>query len=171
MAIILGLGITQTLQNIGEQIRRRSEIEIYPLHIAASCLLLLFTLVWLWLFWGTAEISWNLPMFLLQLIPAVFLALCAQVIRIDLDAENSPKEQYFENCKAAYLIWISALAVHFISSVILQNIVPLIEILRLIVIGSLIWLTMTRNPVVHWCVITGLSISVVGGAAYSLFEL
>lgn len=87
IAIILGLGLTDILRNLGEQFRNRSEIEVSWLQVGASCMLLLVILIYnLWGFWGALGVNWTLQLFLLQVAPAIALALSAQLIKVDLSS-------------------------------------------------------------------------------------
>jgi len=108
IALILGLGFTDILRNLGEQFRRRNDLAIYPLQVMASCLLLLVILAYLWFFWTSAQLKWTLPLFLLQVGSAVALAFSAQTIKVDCDSPASPEAQYFGNCTATYGSWAMA---------------------------------------------------------------
>ena len=172
IAIILGLGITAILRNIGEQIRRRSEIQMYSLQLASCCLLILVILRYLWTFWSTLEVSWNLPLFLLAVSSPIALALSAQVISVDCDSTMSPEHQYFENCRATYLFWASAplFGVFFDAVSGIEN--SLLNVgFRFLVIVLLGSLAFTKRPSYHWFVLLFLFITLVGGMSRTQFAL
>jgi hypothetical protein len=75
LVIILGFGMTEILRNISGQIRRRKEIEVYPLQIFVSCSLLFFILLWIWSFSQSVHVTWTLPVFFLQVLPTIALTL------------------------------------------------------------------------------------------------
>ena len=104
LIIILGLGVTEILRNIGNQIRIRTEIEVYPLQIAVSWSILLFILMWIWNFSQSINVRWTLPVFFLQILPPTALALSAQIVGFDFNSKRSSKQQYFDNCAAIYLV-------------------------------------------------------------------
>ena len=171
VAIILGLGITELLRNIGEQIRRRSKIHLYSLQVAASCLLVFVILRYLWLFWSNLDVSWNLPLFLLTVSPAIALALSAQVIRVDWDSDTQPKEQYFENSTATYLFWAAAPLSQLVFDVVSGYVFTEKDVTRLFVIGFLASLGFIKKPTYHWIVLSGLFISLVAGMSQAQFTL
>ncbi len=172
IAIILGLGITAILRNIGEQIRRRSEIQMYSLQLASSCLLVIVILRYLWAFWSTLEVSWNLPLFLLVVSSPIALALSAQVISVDCDSAKSPEQQYFENCRATYLFWASAPLFGIFFDSVSGNAYTLLDAsARLIVVALLSSLAFTKKPSYHWFALLFLLIGLVLGMSSSQFEL
>ena len=105
VAIILGLGLTDILRSLGEQFRRRREIDVSWLQIGASCLLLLVILIYLWSFWLAAEVTWTLPLFMMQAASAIALALSAQFIKVDLSSGKTLDAQYFDNRTATFVLW------------------------------------------------------------------
>ena len=172
IAIILGLGITAILRNIGEQIRRRSEIQLYSLQLASSCLLVLVILRYLWTFWSTLDVSWNLPLFLLVVSSPIALALAAHVISVDCDLTTSPEQQYFENCRATYLFWASAPLLGVFFDAVSGFASTLLDIgFRLFVVALLGSLAFTKRPSYHWFVVLLLFIGLVGGMSSTQFAL
>jgi hypothetical protein len=171
VAIILGLGITELLRNIGEQIRRRSSIEVYSLQVAASCVLVLVILRYLWTFWSNLEVFWNLPLFLLTVSPSIALALSAQVIKVDCDSDASPKEQYFKNSIAIYLFWATAPLCQLIFDVVLDYTFTSDYVVRLLVVGLLASVGFIKKPAYHWIVLSGLFIGLIVGMFQAQFTL
>ena len=171
VAIILGLGVTELLRNIGEQIRRRSEIQVYALQVASCCLLVLVILRYLWNFWSNLDVSWNLPLFLLIVSPTIALALSAQVLRVDCDSTMSIEEQYFGNCRATYLFWASAPLCAFVFDALSNYEFSLFEVIRFLVIGFLASLGFIKKPIYHWIVLSLLFISLIVGMPLSQFAL
>ncbi len=171
VAIILGLGITELLRNIGEQIRRRSKIQLYSLQVAASCALVFVILRYLWLFWSNLDVSWTLPLFLLTVCPAIALALSAQVIRVDCDSDTPPKEQYFENSTATYLFWAAAPLSQLVFDAASGYRFTEPDVARLFVIGFLTSLGFIKTPTYHWIVLSGLFISLILGMSRAQFTL
>jgi len=125
--IILGLGLTEILRNIGGQIRIRSKIKVYPLQIFASCLLIFFILMWLWGFSKSIEVTWTLPVFLIQVLPAIAFALSAQILGLDFNSTRSAEQQYFGNCRAIYLILASIPLFGVITTTVLRGLYRLPE--------------------------------------------
>ena len=172
IAIILGLGITAILRNIGEQIRKRPEIQMYSLQLASSCLLVLVILRYLWTFWSTLEVSWNMPLFLLAVSSPIALALSAQVISVDCDSTTSPEQQYFENCRATYLFWASAPLIGVFFDVVSGWEPKLIDVgVRFFVVALLGSLAFAKRPSYHWFVLLLLFIGLVGGMSSTQFAL
>lgn len=108
VAIILGLGLTDILRNLGEQFRNRSDVQVAWLQIGASCLLLLIILIYLWSFWLASEVTWTLPLFMLQVASAIALALSAQFIKVDVSSAKALEAQYFDNAKVTFILWAMA---------------------------------------------------------------
>ena len=108
VAIILGLGLTDILRGLGEQFRSRSEIEVAWLQVGASCLLLLVILTYLWGFWIASEVTWTLPLFMMQVASAIALALSAQFIKVDLSSGKTLEAQYFDNGTGTFVLWAMA---------------------------------------------------------------
>jgi hypothetical protein len=174
IAIILGLGLTDILRNLGEQFRRRREIEVSWLQILASCLLLSVILVaYLWSFWTTSNVEWTLLLFVLQAGAAVSLALSAQFIKVDLSAPDSPTAQYFDNCRATYGVWAAAPVFGLLFSLSTGNLGP-IEVFRIIVSALLVSMGFIKRPIYHAIVLGTLLFIVtvlapaIGGLAMAL---
>ena len=178
LIIILGLGVTEILRNIGNQIRRRTEIEVYPLQIFVSWSILLFILMWLWSFSQSIDVKWTLPVFLLQMLPPIALALSAQIVGLDFNSKKSSKEQYFDNCTAIYLIlaivplvsvFITITNSDYIS--ITRDSLMLINISRLVQFGLTASLGFIKKPLYHWSVVIGLLINFFVSELTFIFEL
>ena len=166
IVIILGLGLTEILRNLGGQIRRRSEIEVYSLQIFASCLLLFFILTWLWSFSLSLEVTWNLPLFLLKVIPTIALAFSAQLIGLDFNSTRSPEQQYFENCRPIYLIFASVPLFEVITTTGTAESLPItpeylivLNIFRVVIAGVVASLGFIKKPSYHWSVLICLFIA------------
>ena len=171
VAIVLGLGLTDILRGLGEQFRHRHEIEISRLQVGASCLLLLIILIYLWNFWLTSEVSWTLPLFLMQVMSAIALALSAQFLRVDLTSDRPPEIQYFHNCTATFISWAMAplFAWFFL---IASGDSTLGDAARLVAVALLVSLGFIKRPRYHAVVLTVLLLlSVFAGPATSLFEI
>ncbi len=107
-AIILGLGVTEILRGLGEQIRARHYLRLYPLHVVASCIILMAIMIGLWGLWFVKGVQWTFPQFMLQAAPTIALALAAHVIRADCSiGADSLCEQYFRNSGPAFLLLAS----------------------------------------------------------------
>ncbi|NKB98647.1 MAG: hypothetical protein GKR90_09185 [Pseudomonadales bacterium] len=168
VAVILGLGLTDLLRNLGEQFRHRQEFEIYWLQLIASCLLLTVILMYLWTFWRAVEVTWTLPMFLLQVASAIALALSAQFIKVDWSSDKSAEDQYYENRVATFLAW--ACGPLFAS---LFGFAAGLESLeaRLFIVGFLLSLAVIKNRIFHTVVVTGLLLTVFVGFTSSQLVL
>lgn len=178
IAIILGLGVTEILRNIAGQIRRKSHIEVYPLQVFASLILLFFIIVWLWGFSGSSAVTWTFPVFILKVLPAIALALSAQIIVLDFDSSKSPKEQYFKNSRVVYLILASAPLYELIfTAVTLKYLSIAVETLKMLIIfrlagaGVVASLAFIKKPAYHWVVLLGLCIAVIETTTAVLFKL
>jgi hypothetical protein len=172
VAIILGLGLTDILRNIGEQVRRRHESQLSTVQLLASILLLQVILTYLWQFWAAAEVIWTLPLFLLQTAAAVALALCAQFIRVDTTSARSAEAQYWENCALIYASWAAA---PLLSWVFLEaaaaNIDSSLNVSRFPVIALLGSLALFRRKYYHLAVLALLLAILVFGNVAFFFEL
>jgi hypothetical protein len=178
LVIILGFGVTEILSNIGGQIRRRKEIEVYPLQVFVSCSLLFFILLWLWSFSQSVDVTWTLPVFFLQVLPTIALALSAQMIGMDFNSTKSLKQQYFDNCTATYLfLAIVPLLSVFASTTNLEylpftrNRLMLINIVRFVIAGFTASLGFIKKPLYHWSVVIGLLIINFVSALAFVFRL
>jgi hypothetical protein len=169
IAVILGLGLTDLLRNLGEQYRHRNEIEIYWLQIAASCLLLIVILMYLWNFWRASDINWTLPLFLLQVASAVALALSAQFIKVDCSSDKTAETQYFDNRTATFVSWGLAPTFAGFFQVVTEE--GNLAIPRIGVVILLVFLAITRRPIVHMIVISVLLMTVAIGLTIGQFEL
>lgn len=178
IVVILGLGLTEILRNLGGQVRRRSRIEVYPLQVFASGFLLFSILMWHWSFSQKLEVTWTLPIFILKVIPTIALALGAQVIGIDFDSSKSAKQQYFENCGLLYFILASApiIAVFttkftYESLLTTGGTLTVYNILRLVTAGVLVSLAFIKKPSYHWIALIFSFALVTGSTSVVLFKL
>ena len=178
LIVILGLGVTEILRNIGNQISRRAKLEIYPLQIFVSCSILLFILMWLWNFSQSIDVRWTLPVFLLQMIAPIALALSAQIVGLDFSSKKSPEEQYFDNCTAIYLILAIVPLVAVFTTMTNLDYMPikrdsliLINVGRLVESGFIASLGFIKKPVYHWSVVVGLLIVFFDSELKIVFEL
>ena len=161
IAIILGLGLTDILRNLGEQFRNRSEIEVSWLQVGASCMLLLVILIYnLWGFWGALEVNWTLQLFMLQVSPAIALALSAQLIKVDISSGKTPEAQYFNNCTATFTLWATApLFSMFFSLATTGNVNIAADAARIGVAILLVSLGLIKNRIYHTVVLSVLLLS------------
>ena len=161
VTVILGLGLTDLLRNYGDQYRHRNEREVYWLQIAASSLLLLVILAYLWYLWLASSVVWTLPLFMLQVASAGALALSAQFIKIDCSSDKTAKTQYFENCVATYVTWCTApLFVGAFFAVSITGSPPTIRIIVALVLFSL---AIIKKPVFHIAVVSLLLMILIYG--------
>lgn len=178
IVVILGLGLTGILANLGGQIRNRSSIEIYPLQIFASCFLLLTILMWHWSFSRTQDVNWTLPLFILNVIPPMLLTLGAQLISVEINSPKSPQQQYFINCGFIYSIlasvpFISIIIETFIpeSLTISTEILTGTTILRLLSGCILASLAIIKKPTYHWLSLMLLYVLVTCSVSVAIFNL
>lgn len=169
IAVILGLGLTDLLRNLGEQYRNRNEFEICWLQILASCLLLFIILMYLWNFWSTSRVAWTLPLFALQVASAVALALSAQFIKVDWTSSKTAKAQYFYNRLATFLSWSLAPLFAGIFSVLTND--GIVFLPRIGVVVLLVSLAFVNKQIYHAVVIVALLLMSVVGLAIGQFEL
>lgn len=178
IVVILGLGLTGILANLGGQIRNKSEIEIYPLQVFASCFLLLSILMWHWSFSRTQNVNWTLPLFILNVIPAMVLALGAQVISVEINSSKSPQQQYFDNCGSIYTILASVPFITIIietfaleSLTISTDILTGANILRLLSGCIMLSLAINKKPKYHWLSLMLLYVLVTCSTSVAIFNL
>ena len=169
ITVILGLGLTDLFRNLGEQYRHRGEIEIYWLQIAASCLLLVVILMYLWNFWRTSNVEWTLPLFMLQVASAAALALSAQFLKVDCASNKTAETQYFDNRVATYVSWSFAPIFAGVFHVVTAE--EILAIPRIVVVFLLLSLAITRNPKVHTTVIIALLVTLAIGLTIGQVEL
>ena len=169
IAVILGLGLTDLLRNLGDQFRHRNKIEIYWLQLLASCLLLFVILMYLWNFWSASQVDWTLPLFILQVASAVALALSAQFIKVDWTSSKTAKAQYFNNRLATFVSWSLAPFFSGIFSVLTNDGIYFLP--RIGVFILLVSLAMVNKPIYHALVITALIFTLAIGLAIGQFKL
>jgi hypothetical protein len=171
VALILGLGLTDILRNLGEQIRRRNEVAIFPVQVVASCLLLLVILLYLWFFWDSSEVAtWTLPLFLLQTGPAIALALSAQVLKVDCNSAATPEAQYFGSCTAIYTSWALAPLIAIGFSFVAGQIEGL-DFARLGIVALLLSLAFIKKTGYHKAILTTLLLTAVSTPFIVQFQL
>lgn len=155
VAIILGLGLTDILRSLGEQFRARDEIEVAWLQVGASCLLLVIILSYLWGFWLASDVTWTLPLFLLQTASAIALALSAQFLKVNLSSTKSLEAQYFDNGTATYIVWAMG-PVFSLLFAIAAGIAGAIDFSRIVPATLLISLGLIKNRTYHAVVLISL---------------
>lgn len=170
VAIILGLGLTDILRNLGEQIRKKNEIEISALQVMASCLLLLVILVYSWTLWRSFQLDWTLPLFVLQVVPAIALALSAQVLKVDCESSKKPEAQYFGSCAAAYAFWAMAPLFSVVFSFV-SNTVSFADAGRFGVAILLLSVAFIKKSIYHKVVLSTLLLVAVIFPAFVQFDL
>lgn len=170
IAVILGLGLTDLLRNLGEQYRHRNEFEIYWIQILASCLLLLVILRYLWIFWAASDVTWTLPLFLLQAASAVALALSTQFIKVDWNSSQSAEAQYYDNRLATYASWCLAPALAGVFVLVTGEGV-MGDLARIVVIVLLTSLAISNTPRYHTLVIIALVLMLAADLAIVQPEL
>jgi hypothetical protein len=163
VALILGLGLSQLVRNVGQQIRNRSEIEFYPLQVFASCLIFCLMLMWIWVFSILIDAEWSLTTYLFATMSAVALAFCAELVSYDPDSEKSARQQYFESCKPLYLMMGLVLIFAVLNSVanvrylnISEGSLWLLNGVRVGLTGLVVSLAFVRKPGYHWIALSGL---------------
>ena len=161
LVIILGLGLTDLLRNLGEQFRHRKEIDVCWLQILASWLLLsVILIVNLWSFWSTSGVDWTLLLFVLQAGSAVALALSAQFIKVDLSSSKPLADQYFDNSLATYSLWAASPIFTLLFSLATDSLSS-VDASRIIVVILLISMGFIRKPIYHAIVLSTLLFIVV----------
>ena len=85
ISIVIAFGISDILSSWGEQIRLRSSIRPYRLHLAWTVLLLLAMILAWWSLWVLrSRPEWTFPGYLMLIIPYLTLALIAYVLTPEL---------------------------------------------------------------------------------------
>jgi hypothetical protein len=146
--------LTDILRNIGEQIRHRRTKALSAVQMLASVLLLQVILGYLWQFWGTVDVVWTLPLFMLQTAAAGSLALCAQLVRVETASAKTAEGQYWENSFVLFLFWAAApliSAVFYAAADILDN---TFVFLRFGVVALLVSLAVINKKAFHLCVLS-----------------
>lgn len=157
-AIILGLGVTEILRGLGEQIRARHYLRLYPLHVVASCIILIAIMIGLWGLWFVKSVQWTFPQFLLQAAPTIALALAAHVIRADCSiGADSLREQYFRNAGPAFLLLASVPLVTTVITFARLDERPddatnlaVITSARLLLVALGVSMALIKRPAYHW---------------------
>ena len=175
VAIILGLGLTDILRNLGEQFRARREIEVSWLQIGASCLLLFVILIYLWSFWLGSGITWTFPLFMLQVASAIALALSPQFIKVDVSSAETLEDQYFANARATYIVWATG-PVFALVFALAADIAGTVDVGRIVAAALLISLGLVKHRGYHRVVLTTLLLLAIVfvtviGPGIGLFEL
>jgi hypothetical protein len=169
-AIIVGLGVSSILSGWGDQIRARHRVEVYPLQLALSAFVLLFSMIYLWSLWTFRDIVWTFPLYLLVATPGLVLSLVGYIIRVDTaEGAPPPKVQYFRNCGPAFLILsLIPLSVILFSFSSLRDSIAdppnlaAITSARLAIFAGIASLSWFRSERVHWAGVGLLVLVVVG---------
>jgi hypothetical protein len=102
-AIIVGLGVSETIAGWADQIRARGRICPYPLQLLSSAFVLYLSIQYLWMTWVVRDIEWTFPRFLGAASVALVLAIAARVGKMDTASKALPfRDQYFQNSPAVY---------------------------------------------------------------------
>jgi hypothetical protein len=99
MSIVIGLSITQLLKGAAQLYRARARVRAYWLHWAWTILLLVFSLLVWWTYWGYRSIAeWDFFRFVLYLVPAVvFYFLSAITFPAPTDDVTDLRAYYYAN--------------------------------------------------------------------------
>lgn len=99
MSIVLGLAVTQLLKGAAQLYRSRAHVRPYWLHWAWTALLVVFSLLLWWTYWGYRFIGeWDFLRFVLYLSPAVtFYFLAAIAFPDPADGVVDLRTYYFSN--------------------------------------------------------------------------
>jgi hypothetical protein len=178
IGIMLGLGLTQIIRSVGDQLRRRAEIQIYPLQLIACVLLFYFILVWMWGFTLFNEATWNFATYILIIAPATALSMSAQLICPDLRSARSPEQQYFANSRPLYLVMSSVFILSIINTVVNseylffdEEVLTIINGSRLLGAVSVASMAFIRKPAYHWLILIGVFIVLSASVSAHLFLL
>jgi hypothetical protein len=102
-AIIIGLGVSETIAGWADQIRARRRVRPYPLQLISTAFVLYLSIQYLWIMWIARDIEWTFPRFLGAASVALVLAIAARVGKMDTAREALPfRDQYFQNSPAVY---------------------------------------------------------------------
>ncbi len=178
-AIILGLGVTEILRGLGEQIRARHYLRLYPLHIVASSVILIAIMIGLWGLWFVKGVQWTFPQFLLQAAPTIALALAAHVIRADCSiGADSLREQYFRNSGPAFLLLASVPLLTIVITLTRLDERPddatnlaVITAARLLLAALGASMAFIKRPAYHWSVLGLIGVFMCWRVAAAVLEL
>ena len=178
--IIVGFGISEILRGWGQQIRTRQTHNPHPLQIASSATILLLCLLYLWSTWLLRGIEWTLPIYLVTAMPALALALAANIARIDTSIDSPPVlEQYFQNSRPVYVLLtalpVSAIVLELTTEVREQAPNPpnllAITLFRLTVIALIASLAWSKNLRYHAAALSTMWLAMIGVLVRLLFFL
>ena len=134
--------------------------------------------MWIWNFSQSINERWTLPVFFLQILPPIALALSAQIVGFDFNSKRSSKQQYFDNCTAIYLILAIVPLVAVFTTMsnsdymsITRDSLILINISRLVQSGFIASLGFIKKPLYHWLVVIGLLTAFFGSELTFVFKL
>ena len=173
-SIIIGFGVSEILASWGQQIRARDRLAPFPLQIAATALVLIVHLSFLWGLWMSRGIEWTFPLYLLFAAMACVLGLCAHVMTVDTTpGAEGLREQYFRNSRPAYalfaLVPLLVVAFTFTSGVSPGG--TAYNLLRIFVSGLLASLAWFRNERYHWVGLAILWLIILGAMGSLAFRL
>ena len=178
-AIILGLGVTEILRGLGEQVRARHCLRLYPLHLVASCVILMAILIGLWGLWFVKDVQWTFPQFLLQAAPTIALALAAHVIRADCSTSaDSLRDQYFRNAGPAFLLLASVPLLTIVITLTRLDLRPddatnlaVITAVRLFLAALGASMAFIKRPAYHWSALGLIGVFMCWRVAAAVLEL
>lgn len=101
-SIVIGLGVTSILNGFGKLIKNREHIKIYWVGILWAIAVLSVLILFWYGVWNINEVrGWTYPLFLLQLLPSIFLYMTSELAFPALsEGKNYDlKKYYFDNRK------------------------------------------------------------------------
>ena len=136
------------------------------LYLAASLMLLVLIVRYVWVLWVLREMNWQFLGFVLAFSPILVLALAAYVTSPARTLHFDPETHYFDQARPLYylealffILWAlgdSGRLAYYEASDFFGTDVSVFAsalALRLVVVGMLVWLAHTRRRSVHWVVI------------------
>lgn len=81
LSVIMGLGVTHLLAGVSKSIHQRKTVKLYWVQLMwAMNVLIYIVTIWWGMFWWSGQQEWSYFQFLLLLVYAIFLFLCASLV-------------------------------------------------------------------------------------------
>jgi len=111
VSIVIALALSELVQGWGALIRRRSDVRLYPLHLAWSVLVFLLMVQWWWGFWQYRAVeSWRFITLIGFVSNAIGVALVAYVVSPGQPPEPDLRAHYWRQHRWLFGLAAAAIA-------------------------------------------------------------
>ncbi len=175
ISIVIAFGVSDILSSWGEQIRLRSSVRPYRLHLAWTVLLLLAMILAWWNLWVLRSLpEWTFPGYLMLIVPYLTLALIAYVLTPELaEGERDIRRYYYDNSR-----WLfSLVAVYMVTWSIFSHTVvdyPLFDmraLIRYATVSLMVVLAAWKNERFHIAAVALSYLLLISWVAVAVFTL